>query len=157
MRLLEDSENKTAYTLDKDSILTFDKDKGLPLEIDWDTNQILCTRFDEERPLEPQVYYTASGLDDNGDVISKTLQMIPKDDTQDTGKFILRYTIRTANITKKVRSMLTNPLVTVAIGITSRGKYIFFTISFSRKIEVEPSCILDAKNIHGTRATKRNR
>ena len=94
------TENKTAYTLDKDSILTFDKDKGLPLEIDWDTNQILCTRFDEERPLEPQVYYTASGLDDNGDVISKTLQMIPKDDTQDTGKVILRYTIRTANSTE---------------------------------------------------------
>lgn len=93
------TENKTSYTLDADSILTFDKDKGLPLEVDWDTNQILCTRFDDERPLEPQIYYTASGLDDNGEVISKTLQMIPEEDTQDTGKVILRYTIRTATST----------------------------------------------------------
>lgn len=94
------TENKTSLTLDKDSILTFDKDKGQHLSLDWDANQILCTRFDEERPLEPQVYYTASGLDDNGDVLSKTLQMIPKDDTQDTGKVILRYTIKTANSTE---------------------------------------------------------
>ena len=74
----------------------FDKDKENPLSIDFDANQIICTRFDEERPSEPQIYYTASGLDDNGEVISKTLQMIPKQDTQTTGKVILRYTIKTA-------------------------------------------------------------
>ena len=89
-------ENKTSLTLDKGSTLTFDKDKERPLSVDFDANQILCTRFDEERPTESQIYYTASGLDDNGEVISKTLQMIPKEDTQTTGKVILRYTIKTA-------------------------------------------------------------
>ena len=89
-------EDKTSLTLDKGSTLTFDKDKERPLSVDFDANQILCTRFDEERPTKSQVYYTASGLDDNGEVISKTLQMIPKEDTQTTGKVILRYTIKTA-------------------------------------------------------------
>lgn len=89
-------EDKTSLTLDKGSTLTFDKDKERPLSVDFDANQILCTRFDEERPTKSQVYYTASGLDDNGEVISKTLQMIPRKDTQTTGKVILRYTIKTA-------------------------------------------------------------
>lgn len=90
------TEGKTSLTLNKDSKLIFDKDKQRPLSLDFDSNQILCTRFDEERPLDSQIYYTASGLDDNGEVISKTLQMIPKADTQETGKVILRYTIKTA-------------------------------------------------------------
>lgn len=89
-------EGKTSLTLDEDSKLVFDKDKQRPLSLDFDANQILCTRFDEERPLDNQIYYTASGLDDNGEVISKTLEMIPKADTQETGKVILRYTIKTA-------------------------------------------------------------
>ena len=90
------TEGKTSLTLDEDSKLVFDKDKQRPLSLDFDANQILCTRFDEERPLSNQIYYTASGLDDNGEVISKTLEMIPKADTQETGKVILRYTIKTA-------------------------------------------------------------
>ena len=90
------TEGKTSLTLDKDSKLVFDKDKQRPLSLDFDANQILCTRFDEERPLSNQIYYTASGLDDNGEVISKTLEMLPKADTQETGKVILRYTIKTA-------------------------------------------------------------
>lgn len=90
------TEGKTSLTLNKDSKLIFDKDKQRPLSLDFDANQILCTRFDEERPLDSQIYYTASGLDDNGEVISKTLEMIPKADTQETGKVILRYTIKTA-------------------------------------------------------------
>ena len=90
------TEGKTSLTLDEDSKLVFDKDKQRPLSLDFDANQILCTRFDEERPLSNQIYYTASGLDDNGEVISKTLEMLPKADTQETGKVILRYTIKTA-------------------------------------------------------------
>ena len=90
------TEEKTSLTLDEDSKLVFDKDKQRPLSLDFDANQILCTRFDEERPLSNQIYYTASGLDDNGEVISKTLEMLPKADTQETGKVILRYTIKTA-------------------------------------------------------------
>lgn len=90
------TEGKTSLTLDENSKLVFDKDKQRPLSLDFDANQILCTRFDEERPLSNQIYYTASGLDDNGEVISKTLEMLPKADTQETGKVILRYTIKTA-------------------------------------------------------------
>lgn len=91
------TENKTALTLENNkTTLTFDKDKGKPLSVDFDANQILCTRFDEERPLDKQIYYTASGLDDNGEVVSKTLELIPTNDTQTTGKVILRYTIKTA-------------------------------------------------------------
>ena len=73
-----------------------------------------------------------------------------------TGLTPLPEKIRTTNITRNVRSIFTNPLVTVAIGSTSRGKYIFLTISLSLKTLVEPSCTLDAKNIHGTSATNKN-
>ena len=65
------------------------------MSVDWNANQIISTRFDTERPLEAKIMYSASGLDDNGDVISKTLTIIPTEDTQTTGEVILRYTIKT--------------------------------------------------------------
>ena len=46
---------------------------------------------------------------------------------------------RTINTTTNVRIILMNALVTVDIGITSLGKYIFLTMLDSRIIHVEPS------------------
>lgn len=91
------TEMKTSLTLDKGTELLFNKDKGQPLSIDWDANHIICTRFDEERPQTSQEIYAASGLDDNGAVISKVLNIIVDSKTQSTGKVILRYTITTAS------------------------------------------------------------
>lgn len=89
------TEGKISYTLKEGADIVWDRDKGQPMEIDWDATQIISTRFDEERPTEPKVMYIASGLDDNGDVISKTLTVIPTETTQTDGKVILRYTIKT--------------------------------------------------------------
>jgi hypothetical protein len=121
------TEEKTSLTLDKDSELVFNKDKGKPLSLDFDANQILCTRFDEDRPTEAQVYYTASGLDDNGEVISKTLQMIPLDTTQEDGKVTLRYTIRTANSTEYYdQTIIASPLYWYVI-IMKKDGFVVFT------------------------------
>ncbi len=119
-------QGKTSLTLDKGSVLTFDKDKGKPLAVDFDTNQILCTKFDEDRPTEVQRYYTASGLDDNGEVISKTLELIPDENTQTTGKAILRYTVKTArenNIYEQ--EIIASPLYWYVIIMTSTGFTIY--------------------------------
>lgn len=120
------TEEKTSLQLDEDGYLVFDKDKGKPMSIDWDANQILSVRFDEERPEEEKIYYTASGLDDNGDVISKTLQMIPTEETQDTGYVILRYTIKTAkNIEYFDEKILASALYWYIIILKKDGFVIF--------------------------------
>lgn len=117
---------KTSLKLDKHSELIFDKDKGKPLSVDFDTNQILCTRFDEDRPTEVQRYYTASGLDDNGDVVSKTLELVPDENTQTTGKAILRYTVRTAkNTTTYEQIIFASSLYWYVIIMTSTGFTVF--------------------------------
>ena len=56
-----------------------------------------------------------------------------------TGLIPLPEKISTINTTTNVRIMLMNALVTVDIGITSLGKYIFLTMLDSRIIHVEPS------------------
>ena len=106
--------------------LIFDKDKGKPLSIDFDTNQILCTRFDEDRPVDRQVYYTASGLDDNGEVISKTLELVPDEDTQSTGIATLVYTVKTAKEeTSYEQKIYASPLYWYVIIMTSTGFTIY--------------------------------
>ena len=93
------TKGKTSFQIDKNSTLVFDKDKGKPLSVDFDANQILSIRFDEERPIETQHYYTASGLDDNGDVVVKSLDLVPKKNSQKDGVYVLEYTVRTARET----------------------------------------------------------
>ena len=101
-------------------------------------------------------------------VIDDTISAIPRHNIYSTiittgrhsnasGLIVLPAIITTPNTTRNVSIILTNALVTVDIGSTSRGKYIFLTISFSFNILPAPSVTLDEKNIHGTNATKRNR
>lgn len=88
-------ESHNALTLEKGSTLTFDKDKENPLSLSWDTNHIISMRIDEDRP-EDQIYYSASGLDDNGEVIYKTLELVNRPDTDKTGIADFVYTVHTA-------------------------------------------------------------
>lgn len=108
----EDSPNEshTTISLDKGTTLTFDKDKGNPLDIDWSANHILSIRIDEDRP-EDQVYYTASGLDDNGDVVYKTLELVNTEDTDMTGVAKLVYTVHTPAVTETYeQEIIASPL-----------------------------------------------
>ena len=88
------NESQTSISLDEGTTLTFDQDKGNPLSLDWDANHIISIRIDKDRP-EDQVYYTASGLDDNGDVIYKTLELVNREDTDTTGVADFVYTVHT--------------------------------------------------------------
>ena len=118
--------NKTSLTLEKDAELIFDKDKNKPMSLDFDANQILCTRFDEDRPTEIQTVYLASGLDDNGEVITKSLQIIPHDDIQETGKATLSYVIQTANETQVYeQEIISNPLYWYVIIMKSDGFIVY--------------------------------
>ena len=120
------SGEKNAYTLDKGSSLLFDKDKGRPMELDFDANQVLCTRFDEDRPINPQVVYLASGLNDNGDVVSKTLELIPDDRTQSTGWGVLRYTVNNGKeVISYEQDIIMSPLYWYVIIMTSTGFKVF--------------------------------
>ena len=65
--------------------------------------------------------------------------------------------ITTANTTIKQSNIFTKLVVTVEMGKTSRGKYIFLTMSFCAIIDAAPPSTDDEKNIHGIRATKRKR
>ena len=89
------NDSQTSISLEEGTTLTFDQDKGNPLSIDWDANHIISMRIDKDRPKD-QVYYTASGLDDNGEVIYKTLELINRPDTDTTGVADLVYTVHTA-------------------------------------------------------------
>ena len=89
------NDSQTSISLEEGTTLTFDQDKGNPLSIDWDANHIISMRIDKDRPKD-QIYYTASGLDDNGEVIYKTLELINRPDTDTTGVADLVYTVHTA-------------------------------------------------------------
>lgn len=89
------NDSQTSISLEEGTTLTFDQDKGNPLSIDWEANHIISMRIDKDRPKD-QVYYTASGLDDNGEVIYKTLELINRPDTDTTGVADLVYTVHTA-------------------------------------------------------------
>ena len=89
------NDSQTSISLEEGTTLTFDQDKGNPLSVDWDANHIISMRIDKDRPKD-QVYYTASGLDDNGEVIYKTLELINRPDTDTTGVADLVYTVHTA-------------------------------------------------------------
>lgn len=118
--------SKTSLKIDKGTELVFDKDKNKPMSLDFDANQILCTRFDEDRPTEVQTVYIASGLDDNGEVISKSLQIIPNDDIQETGKAKLSYVIQTANETQVYeQEIISNPLYWYVIIMKSDGFIVY--------------------------------
>ena len=119
-------ENHTAGRLKKDAVLTFDTDKGKPLSLDFDSNQVLSIRFDEDRILERQVYYTASGLDDNGEVIYKALELIPDENTQETGWVTLEYSIQTANDLQTFdQRIIDSPLYWYIIVMTSKGMTVY--------------------------------
>ena len=89
------NDSQTSISLEEGTTLTFDQDKGNPLSVDWEANHIISMRIDKDRPKD-QVYYTASGLDDNGEVIYKTLELINRPDTDTTGVADLVYTVHTA-------------------------------------------------------------
>ena len=119
-------EGRTALTLDKGATLTFDRDKEAPLSIDWDANHIVSLRFDEERPTESQLYYRASGLDDNGEVIIKQLTMIPRNDTQTTGIVTLEYQIITSKETLVYETtVIASKLYWYIIIMTETGMQVF--------------------------------
>ena len=63
----------------------------------------------------------------------------------------------TKNTTRNVSSILTNWLVTKAIGRTSRGKYIFFTMSCCDQMQVVPPETDVLKKIQGTSPINRYR
>lgn len=86
------TEKKTTLSLDKGSSIVFDKDKGKGMSLDWNANQIISIRFDEDR-APSQEYYTAVGKDDNGGLIYKSLRLEEREDTDDTGIEDLIYTI----------------------------------------------------------------
>lgn len=87
-------DSHTSVKIDKGSSLVFDRDKGEPLSLDWDTNHVISFRIDEDRPRN-QRYYAATGLDDNGDVIYRTLELVNRPDTQETGIADLLYVVHT--------------------------------------------------------------
>lgn len=123
----EDSpiDGHTTLTLDKGSTLTFDKDKGQPLSIDWDANHIISIRIDEDRP-EDQVYYAATGLDDDGDVISKTLELVNREDTDTTGKADLVYVIKTKRGQEEFKQeIIASPLYWYIVIMTNKELIVY--------------------------------
>lgn len=118
-------ESRTTLTLDKGTTLTFDKDKENPLSIDWSANHIISMRIDEDRPAD-QVYYTASGLDDNGDVIYKTLELINREDTSTTGIADLIYTVHTPAIHQTyTQEIIASPLYWYIIILKQDGFIVY--------------------------------
>ena len=114
-------ESHTILSLDEGATLTFDKDKGKPLNIDWDTNHIISMRIDKDRP-EDQIYFKASGLDDNGEVVHRTLELKNRPTTDMDGVADLVYTVHTA-ISHDVftQEIIASPLYWYIIIMTTGG------------------------------------
>ena len=95
------------------------------MSIDWNANHIISIRIDKDRP-EDQIYYTASGLDDNGEVIYKTLELVNRVDTDTTGIADLVYTIHTSK-TNEVYSqeIIPSPLYWYIIILKQNGLIVY--------------------------------
>lgn len=119
------NESHTTITLEEGSTLTFDEDKGNPLSIDWSANHVISMRIDKDRP-EDQVYYTASGLDDNGEVIYKTLELVNRADTDTTGVADFVYTVHTASTDETyTQEIIASPLYWYIIILKQDGFIVY--------------------------------
>lgn len=119
------NESQTSMSLEEGSTLTFDQDKGNPLSIDWDANHIISMRIDKDRPKD-QVYYTASGLDDNGEVIYKTLELVNREDTDTTGIADFVYTVHTATTDETyTQEIIASPLYWYIIILKQDGFIVY--------------------------------
>ena len=119
------NESHTSISLEEGSTLTFDEDKGNPLSIDWSANHIISIRIDKDRP-EDQVYYTASGLDDNGEVIYKTLELVNRADTDTTGVADFVYTVHTASTDETyTQEIIASPLYWYIIILKQDGFIVY--------------------------------
>lgn len=119
------NESQTSMSLEEGSTLTFDEDKGNPLSIDWSANHIISMRIDKDRP-EDQVYYTASGLDDNGEVIYKTLELVNRADTDTTGIADFVYTVHTATTDETyTQEIISSPLYWYIIILKQDGFIVY--------------------------------
>lgn len=119
------NDSQTSISLEEGSTLTFDEDKGNPLSIDWSANHIISMRIDKDRP-EDQVYYTASGLDDNGEVIYKTLELVNRADTDTTGIADFVYTVHTATTDETyTQEIISSPLYWYIIILKQDGFIVY--------------------------------
>ena len=119
------NDSHTSISLEEGSTLTFDEDKGNPLSIDWSANHIISIRIDKDRP-EDQVYYTASGLDDNGEVIYKTLELVNRADTDTTGIADFVYTVHTASTDETyTQEIIASPLYWYIIILKQDGFIVY--------------------------------
>lgn len=119
------NDSQTSISLEEGSTLTFDEDKGNPLSIDWSANHIISMRIDKDRP-EDQVYYTASGLDDNGEVIYKTLELVNRADTDATGIADFVYTVHTATTDETyTQEIIASPLYWYIIILKQDGFIVY--------------------------------
>lgn len=119
------NDSQTSISLEEGSTLTFDEDKGNPLSIDWSANHIISMRIDKDRP-EDQVYYTASGLDDNGEVIYKTLELVNRADTDTTGIADFVYTVHTATTDEMyTQEIIASPLYWYIIILKQDGFIVY--------------------------------
>lgn len=119
------NDSQTSISLEEGSTLTFDEDKGNPLSIDWSANHIISMRIDKDRP-EDQVYYTASGLDDNGEVIYKTLELVNRADTDTTGIADFVYTVHTATTDETyTQEIIASPLYWYIIILKQDGFIVY--------------------------------
>lgn len=119
------TENKTALTLDKGSNIVFDKDKKRQMSLDWNANQILSIRFDEDR-APSQEYYVASGKDDNNEFIYKSLRLEERPDTDETGLENLVYTIHENGINKmQTVPIIVSPLYWYIVIMTSKELIVY--------------------------------
>lgn len=119
------NDSQTSISLEEGSTLTFDEDKGNPLSIDWSANHIISIRIDKDRP-EDQVYYTASGLDDNGEVIYKTLELVNRADTDTTGIADFVYTVHTATTDETyTQEIIASPLYWYIIILKQDGFIVY--------------------------------
>lgn len=119
------NDSQTSISLEEGGTLTFDEDKGNPLSIDWSANHIISMRIDKDRP-EDQVYYTASGLDDNGEVIYKTLELVNRADTDTTGIADFVYTVHTATTDETyTQEIIASPLYWYIIILKQDGFIVY--------------------------------
>ena len=119
------NDSQTSISLEEGSTLTFDEDKGNPLSIDWSANHIISMRIDKDRP-EDQVYYTASGLDDNGEVIYKTLELVNRADTDTTGIADFVYTVHTTTTDETyTQEIIASPLYWYIIILKQDGFIVY--------------------------------
>ena len=119
------NDSQTSISLEEGSTLTFDEDKGNPLSIDWSANHIISMRIDKDRP-EDQVYYTATGLDDNGEVIYKTLELVNRADTDTTGIADFVYTVHTATTDETyTQEIIASPLYWYIIILKQDGFIVY--------------------------------